>query len=231
VGRSRGYAGRKQNQDRILKGIRCMTGAARRYHNNVGMLARESLVHSSKDGSSGGRDFRCLCRSAIASSRGTAAGSFLPLVALVLATQGSLPSMPNSLNTYNLSGSYSFHASFEHPAFQAYGDLDFDWLGDISGEAVAVSHEPRRRPARKCNFLISGDYTLARDSSGYEARLTFMPVDPSCPINNGKEKILRVKIVRRNGHGDLDLIETSPSEGHLFGMAMLQSPGPFWSIT
>jgi hypothetical protein len=231
VGRSRGYAGRKQNQGRILNGIRGMTGVARRYHNNLGMLARESLVHSSKDGSSGGRDFRCLCRSAIASSRAAGAGSFLLLVALVLATQGSLASMLNGLNTYNLSGSYSFHASFEHPAFQAYGNLDFDWLGDISGEAVAVSRQPRVRPVRKCKFLISGDYTLARDSGGYEARLTFMPVDPNCPINNGKEKTLRVKIVRRNGHGDLDLIETSPSEGHLFGMATLQSPGPFWSIT
>jgi hypothetical protein len=56
-------------------------------------------------------------------------------------------------------------------------------------------------------------------------------VDPGCPINNGKEKTLRAKIVRRNGHGDLDLIETSPPEDHLFGMATLQAPGPFWSVT
>ena len=209
-----------------------MTGAARRY-NDVGTLAREALVHRSKDGSqcSGGRGFRRLCRPAIAFSRAAAAGSFLPLVALVLATLGALPLMPNSINTYNLSGSYSFHASFEHPALQAYGDLDFDWLGDISGEAVAVFHEPGSRPVRKCNFLISGDYTLARGSGGYDAKLTFTPVDSTCPINNGKEKTLRAKIVRRNGRGDLDLIETSPTEDHLFGMATLRSPGPFWSIT
>jgi hypothetical protein len=150
VGRSRGYAGRKQNQGRILNGIRGMTGVARRYHNNLGMLARESLVHSSKDGSSGGRDFRCLCRSAIASSRAAAAGSFLLLVALVLATQGSLTSMLNGLNTYNLSGSYSFHASFEHSAFQAYGDLDF-----------ATSREKRSR-------------SLASRASGPSANASFL---------------------------------------------------------
>jgi hypothetical protein len=209
-----------------------MTGAARRY-NNAGMLAREALVHGSKDGSqgSGGRGFRCLCRPVIFFSRAAAAGSFLPLVALVMATHGALPLMPDNLHTYNLSGSYSFHASFGHPAVQAYGDLYLDWLGDISGEAVAVFHEPGSRPVRKCNFLISSDYTLARGSGGYDAKLTFTPVDSTCPINNGKEKTLRAKIVRRNGRGDLDLIETSPTEDHLFGMATLRSPGPFWSIT
>jgi hypothetical protein len=209
-----------------------MTGAARRY-NNAGMLAREALVHGSKDGSqgSGGRGFRRLCRPVIFFSRAAAAGSFLPLVALVMATHGALPFMPDNLHTYNLSGSYSFHASFGHPAVQAYGDLYLDWLGDISGEGVTVSHERGGKTVRKCNFLISGDYTLANGSGGYEAKLTLTPVDPGCPINNGKEKTLRAKIVRRNGHGDLDLIETSPSEDHLFGMATLQAPGPFWSVT
>jgi len=60
------------------------------------------------------------------------------------------------------------------------------------------------------------------DAGGYDAKLTFTPVDPTCPIS--KEKTLRAKILRRNGHGDLDLIETSPTEDHLLGMA-LQSPG------
>jgi hypothetical protein len=209
-----------------------MTGAARRY-NHAGMLAREALVHGSKDGSrcSGGRGLRRLCRPAIAFSRAAAAGSFLPLVALVMAKHSALPLMPDNLNTYNLSGSYSFHASFGHPAVQAYGDLYLDWLGDISGEGVAVSHERGGKTVRKCNFLISGDYTLARGSGGYDAKLTFTPVDSTCPINNGKEKTLRAKIVRRNGRVDLDLIETSPTEDHLFGMATLRSPGPFWSIT
>jgi hypothetical protein len=208
-----------------------MTGAARRY-NDVGTPACEALVHGSKDGSqdSGGRGFRGLGQPVIALLRAAAAGSFVPAVALMLATQGALPLMPSSLNTYNLSGSYSFRASFEHPALQVYGDLDLDWLGDISGEAVAVSHEPDR-PVRKCNLLISGDYTLASGSGDYVAKLTFTPVDPACPINHGKDRTLRAKIVRRNGRGDLDLIETSPSEGHLFGMATLQAPGPFWSGT
>jgi hypothetical protein len=194
---------------------------------------REAFVHGSKNGSqcSGGRGFRWFCRSVSAFWHAIVAGSFLPLVAIVLATQGVLPLMPNNLTTYNLSGSYSFHASFGRPAFQVYGDLDFDWLGDISGEAVAVSREPASKSVRKCSLLISGDYTLASGSHGYKARLTFTPVDPSCPIGHGKEKTIEAEIVRHDGRGDLDLIETSPSEDHLLGMATLQSPGPFWSVT
>jgi hypothetical protein len=206
-----------------------MIGAARRY-NDVATPAREALVHGFKDGSqsSGGR----LSRPDITFLRTAVAGSFLPVVALVLATQGGLPGMPNSgIKTFNLSGTYNFRASFAQPALQAYGDLDLDWLGDISGEAVAVSHEPGGKPVHECEFLISGDYSLARGSGGYVAKLTFTPVDATCPINHGKEKTLRAKIVRRNGHGDLDLIETSPLENRLFGTATLQSPGPFWSVT
>src|SRR5260370_37918666 len=111
------------------------------------MLAREAVVHGSKDGSqgSGGRGFRCLCRPVSFFSRGPAAGLFLPLVSLVMSTHGALPLMPDNLHTYNLSGSYSFHASFWHPAVQAYGDLYLDLLGDISGEGATVSHERVRK--------------------------------------------------------------------------------------
>src|SRR5260370_41635301 len=107
------------------------------------MVAREAVVEGSKDGAqgSGGRGFRCLCRPVSFFSRAAAAELFLPLVALVRATHGALPLMPDNLHTYNLSGSYSFHAPFAHPAVQAHGDLDLDWLGDLSGAGVTVSHD------------------------------------------------------------------------------------------
>jgi hypothetical protein len=126
---------------------------------------------------------------------------------------------------------YSFRASFKHPSFQMYGDLDFDWLGDISGEALAVFHERSGKAARDCDLLISGDYSLAKDPGVYSATLTLTPVAADCPINHGKSETLRVNIFRRNDRGDLDLIETSSSDHRLFGVATLQSPGPFWSLT
>jgi hypothetical protein len=185
------------------------------------------------EGSGGGRG-SLLYYSSVAASR-TIARSFMSIFGIILVTRSALSLMPNNVNAYSnaysLSGTYSFRASFKHPSFQMYGDLDFDWLGDISGAAVAVFHERSGKPARDCDLLISGDYSLAKDPGLYSATLTFTPVAADCPINHGKGETLRVDIFRRNDHGDLDLIETSSSDHRFFGVATLQSPGPFWSLT
>jgi hypothetical protein len=84
--------------------------------------------------------------------------------------------MPNNVNAYGLSGTCSFRASFKHPSFRAYGDLYFDWLGDISGEALAVFQDRTGKPARDCDLLIAGEYSLAKDPGVYSATLTLTPV-------------------------------------------------------
>src|ERR1700687_2336338 len=139
----------------------------------------------------------------------TKARSFLSVIGILMMTRGAVPLMLKNVNSYSVSGTYSFRASFKHPPFQVYGNLDFDWLGDVSGEVLAVSHERGGKAARDCDLLIAGDYSFAKDSGGYDATLTFTPVSADCPINHGRDETLRVHIVRRNDRGDLDLIEIS----------------------
>jgi hypothetical protein len=131
-----------------------------------------------------------------------------------------IPTLKES-GTYDLSGTYRFRGSFER-SFTASGYLDFDWLGDISGEAAANStpgsnHEP-------CDIMISGTYSPGDHWGVYNATINITPV--SCPINDDKPKTLKVRITRRNEHGDLDLVSNSAPDEQLLGFAQLESPGP-----
>jgi hypothetical protein len=131
-----------------------------------------------------------------------------------------IPTLKES-GTYDLSGTYRFRGSFEH-SFTASGYLDFDWLGDISEEAVA-SGTPRSKH-EPCDIMISGTYSPGNHARVYNATINITPV--SCSVNGGKPKTLKVHIIRHNEHGDLDLVSSSPPNEQLLGFAKLESPGP-----
>jgi hypothetical protein len=131
---------------------------------------------------------------------------------------GSLMLVPTlkETGTNDLSGTYRFRGSLE--PFAASGFLDFDWLGDISGEAVANRISGTRH--EHCDVLISGTYSPGDSPQVYNATISITPV--LCPI---KPKKLSVRIIRRNGI-DLQLVSSSRSNEQLLGYAKLESPGP-----
>jgi hypothetical protein len=123
--------------------------------------------------------------------------------------------------TYDLSGTYRFRGSLGK-SFTASGYLDFDWLGDISGEAIA-SGMPGSKHER-CDVMISGAYSTGDHPRVYNATISITPV--SCPINGGKSKTLKVRVIQRNQQGDLDFVSSSPHNEQLLCFAKLESPGP-----
>ena len=81
----------------------------------------------------------------------------------------------HTLSWHVLSGTYRFRARFEDYSFVAFGDLDLDWFGDISGEGVAVPISQKGKSARhRCDVLISGTYSPVEDPI-YDAIITITP--------------------------------------------------------
>jgi hypothetical protein len=147
--------------------------------------------------------------------------TFLAVAAVAIALVGSLMLVPTlkESGTNDLSGTYRFRGSLE--SFSASGFLDFDWLGDISGEAVA--HPTSGTRSQHCDVMISGTYSPGGGPQVYNATISITPV--LCPINGGKPKTLTVRMIRRNGH-DLELVSSAMSHEQLLGYAKLESPGP-----
>lgn len=130
-------------------------------------------------------------------------------------------------STRSLSGTYHFHGSLKNRGGRSIpvsGDLDFDWLGDISGEAVSSLSTPRRDspPEVVCRFLIMGNYVL--DQQNYAATLTFSPVSTACPFR--QDETLHVTIVPHHDKGAIELSQIGPGRHEFSGLARLESPGP-----
>jgi hypothetical protein len=128
-----------------------------------------------------------------------------------------------------LSGTYSFRALVKgrrHSCAER-GHLEFDWLGDVSGQALAV---PGKRgvastPGR-CDVLISGTYSPAAKPGAYKAEVTLTPLSPDYPIDHGKGQTLALRIVPRGGHGNFELLAFAHSHRELLGVAELRTRGP-----
>jgi hypothetical protein len=147
----------------------------------------------------------------------------LALSALAIVVGASLVFIPTlkESGSYDLSGTYRFRGSFGK-SFTASGYLDFDWLGDISGEALASNtHESKHE---SCDVMISGTYSPGEHRGVYNGTISITPI--LCPVNGGKSKSLRVRMIRRNDHGDLDLVSSSQPGEQLLGFAQLKSRGP-----
>lgn len=128
-----------------------------------------------------------------------------------------------------LSGSYSFRALIKgrrHSCAER-GHLEFDWLGDVSGQAVAA---PAKRGAAstpgRCDVLISGTYAATANPGFFKARVTLTPVNPDYPIDHGKEQTLKLRIFPHGGRGDFELLASAHSRPALVGAAKLQTRGP-----
>jgi hypothetical protein len=122
-----------------------------------------------------------------------------------------------------LSGTYQFQGTLKNVGGRSVaisGDLDFDWLGDISGEALASTGR-RHSPDANCNLLLMGKY--APDQQSYLATLTLTPVTTGCGAFR-HEKTLQVRIIPHDADG------ISPGDYELSGLARMESPGPVSAI-
>jgi hypothetical protein len=128
----------------------------------------------------------------------------------------------------HLSGTYEFQGNLRNVDGRPVaisGNLDFDWLGDISGEALA-SLGRRHSPDANCNLLVMGNY--APDQQTYLATLTLTPVTTGCPFRH--DETLEVRITPGDAEGTLYLNQISPGHHELSGLAKMESPGPVSAI-
>jgi hypothetical protein len=115
----------------------------------------------------------------------------------------------------SLSGTYEFQGNLRNVDGRPVaisGNLDFDWLGDISGEALA-SLGRRHSPDANCNLLVMGNY--APDQQTYLATLTLTPVTTGCPFRH--DETLEVRITPGDAEGTLYLNQISPGHHELSG--------------
>lgn len=147
---------------------------------------------------------------------------------IVLAAASARASEAGKIDAPRLSGTYSFRALVRgrHHSCAEHGDLEFDWLGDVSGQAMARPGAHRAGDATRCNLLISGTYSSTAKRGVYTAEVTLMPLSPNFPIDDGREETLKMKIVPRDRRGDLDLLASARSRQKFVGEARLQSRGP-----
>lgn len=128
-----------------------------------------------------------------------------------------------------LSGTYSFRALLKgrHHSCTERGVLEFDWLGDVSGQAVSTPAKRGAAPTPgRCDVLISGTYSPTANPGSYKARVTLTPVNPDYPIDHGRDQTLKLRILPRGGRGDFELLARALSHRELIGMAKRQSRGP-----
>ena len=128
-----------------------------------------------------------------------------------------------------LSGTYGFRAFLEgrHHSCAERGDLEFDWLGDVSGQAVAApAGQGAASTPGRCDVLISGTYSPTASPGFYKARVTLTPVNPDYPIDHGREQTLKLRIFPRGGRDEFKLLARAHSHRELIGVAKLQTRGP-----
>jgi hypothetical protein len=86
------------------------------------------------------------------------------------------------------------------------GSLNFDWLGDISGEgSIHLSNEV------PCHVLIEGTYKTTKDPLVKAGNITFVPVYGDCSEELGRKRNWTISIVRE-APGELDLSQNPVSE-------------------
>ncbi len=128
----------------------------------------------------------------------------------------------------SLSGTYQFQGSLKNVGPRSVpitGNLDFDWLGDISGEAVA-SMDRRHSPDANCNLLLMGNY--APDQQTYLATLTLVPVSTGCSFRH--DETLQVRITPDDADRRLYLNQVKPGHPEFAGVAKMESLGPVSAI-
>ena len=121
-----------------------------------------------------------------------------------------------------LSESYAFRGSFQDRQgrfFSFSGTLDFDWLGDISGEASAHRRGGETASGTSCPTMIEGSYKRTQDSQIVDGIIEVMPVDGSCGMKLNKFHSWRIDIIPGAVLGNFDLVQRSQSAPWFVGVA------------
>lgn len=129
-----------------------------------------------------------------------------------------------SVSPAQISGNYAFHGSAEDHRGRLVslsGDLSLDWLGDISGEALASrSHA---FVAGSCDVLIDGSYTHTKDPQIVAGTIRITPGYGNCSTGFSKRRIWRVDIVSGTRIGRLELIPQRQSRRFFEAVATRES--------
>lgn len=121
-----------------------------------------------------------------------------------------------------LSGSSAFRGSFQDRQgrfFSFSGTLDFDWLGDISGEASAHRRGGETASGTSCHTMIEGSYKRTQDSQIVDGIIEVIPVDGSCGMRLNKFHSWRIDIIPGPMLGDFDLVQRPQSAPWFVGVA------------
>lgn len=117
---------------------------------------------------------------------------------------------------------YTFRGSFQDPQGQFFslsGTLDFDWLGDISGEASAHRLGDETVSGAPCHAMIEGSYKRTQDPQIVDGIMEVIPVDGSCGMSLNKVHSWRIDILPGSMPGDFDLVQRSQSSPWFVGVA------------
>ncbi len=119
-------------------------------------------------------------------------------------------------------GNYAFRGSIQDRQgrfFSLSGTLDFDWLGDISGEVSAHRRGGKTPSGTSCDAMIEGSYKRTQDPQIVDGIIEVIPVDGSCGLSLTKVHSWTIDIMPGSMRGDLDFVQRSQSSPWFVGVA------------
>jgi hypothetical protein len=135
--------------------------------------------------------------------------------------------MTPNLTPTRLSGLYTFSGSLEYLRGQYMsfsGSLNFDSLGDISGEASSRRIGQHVRSTGSCHLLMEGTYKPTKDPFVMAGSIRFMPIYGDCNDELGRDRNWTISIMRGVKSGLLDLSHNSVSGRRFVGVATREAP-------
>jgi hypothetical protein len=150
-------------------------------------------------------------------------GTLVICVLLTIVAARCFPSMASEVDaTRNLAGLtlkrfYTLRGFLEDSPghyMSLSGSLNFDWLGDISGEGSIHRDGRRLSNEGSCHVLMEGTYKPTKDPLVMVGSITFVPVYGDCSEGLGRDRSWTISIVRE-APGELDLGQ-NPVSGREF---------------
>jgi hypothetical protein len=102
------------------------------------------------------------------------------------------------------------------------GNLNFDWLGDISGEGSIHPNGRLLSNEGSCHVLMEGTYKPTKDPLVMAGSITLVPVYGHCSEELGRDRNWTISIVRE-APGELDLGQNSVSGREFTAVASRQT--------